>query len=73
MPAQPRATTAVIVASVVSPNTAVTNATSHMCPFAAGYISIGINGSQGPNRKIVNNTHGVTAASSLGLSAPVSA
>ena len=48
-----------IVAIVVVPNIAVTRTTCHIWPLAAGYMSNGISGSQGPNRKMVNRTHGV--------------
>jgi hypothetical protein len=54
-------TMASIVTIVVTPNSAVTNTTPHTLPVAAGYINIGINGSQGPKRKMVNRTQGVMA------------
>lgn len=52
-------TTAVMVQIVTIANTAVIQTTPSTLAFAAGYISSGINGSHGPNRKMVNSSHGV--------------
>lgn len=48
-----------MVPTVTKPKTAATKITSPAFAWEAGYISIGISGSHGPNRKIVNNTQGV--------------
>jgi hypothetical protein len=50
----------VMVDRVVTPNTIVTPATVQLSPLAAAYMRIGIKGSHGPKRKMVNNTQGVT-------------
>ena len=50
----------VMVASVVTLNTIVTPTTVHVVHLAAAYMRIGIKGSHGPKRKIVNNSHGVS-------------
>ena len=49
----------VIVAMVTKPNAAVTIKSAEKLVFTAGYIKVGINGSQGPKTKMVNNIHGV--------------
>ena len=51
-----------MVSNVAREKTTVTNSTPAMLASAAGYISNGISGSQGPNRKIVNKIHGVILA-----------
>jgi len=48
-----------IVTMVKRENTNDTITTPQILDCAAGYISIGINGSHGPNTKIVNSIHGV--------------
>jgi len=48
-----------IVNRVVRPNTDTTTTTLGILCLAAGYITRGINGSQGPNTNIVNRTQGV--------------
>lgn len=52
-------TIVIIVAIVTSPNAEVTITTPHPLFLAAGYITRGIKGSQGPNTNIVNRIHGV--------------
>ena len=49
-----------IVAIVTNPKMEATIATLIISFLAAGYITRGINGSQGPKTNIVNRTHGVT-------------
>jgi hypothetical protein len=44
---------------VTPPNTLVTSIRPGRLLFAAGYINMGINGSQGPKTKIVKRTQGV--------------
>ena len=44
---------------VTPPKMAVTKSRPKVSPFAAGYITIGMSGSQGPKIKIVNNIQGV--------------
>ena len=53
-----------IVAIVTNPKMEATMATLIISFLAAGYITRGINGSQGPRTKMVNRTHGVTLPSS---------
>ena len=53
-------TTPTIVIIVTAPNTKVTATKPSLLSLAAGYINNGINGSQGPKRKIVKRIHGVT-------------
>jgi len=48
-----------IVEIVVSPKINATITTVIISPLAAGYITRGINGSQGPNINIVKRIHGV--------------
>ena len=48
-----------IVSMVVNPKTDATRMTPGILCCAAGYMTNGISGSQGPNTKIVNNIHGV--------------
>ena len=48
-----------MVEIVVSPKIKVTITTVIISPLAAGYITRGINGSQGPNINIVKRIHGV--------------
>ena len=52
-------TTVVMVAIVAAAKISVTIASNHQLPAAAGYITRGISGSQGPKRNIVNRTQGV--------------
>ena len=52
-------TMAIMVDSVAAAKTVVTAARPQRLPCAAGYMSKGISGSQGPKTKITNNTHGV--------------
>ena len=61
-PYEDTTTIAIIVEIVVRPKTAVTAITPVASCWEAGYISIGINGSQGPSTKTVNSTHGVIFA-----------
>ena len=49
----------IIVKIVTTPKMAVTITRLHKLPMAAGYISRGISGSQGPKINIVKRTHGV--------------
>lgn len=55
-------TIASIVDMVVAPKTRATRITPVMLALAAGYISIGINGSQGPMMNMVKRTQGVIRA-----------
>ena len=48
-----------IVTIVTTPKTPATSTRPKVLLFAAGYISKGIKGSQGPNTKIVKSIHGV--------------
>jgi len=48
-----------IVAIVTTPKTPVTSTRPKVLLFAAGYISNGISGSQGPNTKMVKSIQGV--------------
>ncbi len=52
-------TMAIIVRIVVRLKTITTKTTPEVLCLAAGNISKGIKGSQGPNTNIVNNIHGV--------------
>jgi len=52
-------TITIIVEIVVIPKTAVTRSIPNRLSSAAGYISNGINGSQGPKTNMVNSTQGV--------------
>jgi hypothetical protein len=52
-----------IVGVVKNEKTAVTISIPEMLFWAAGYIKIGINGSQGPSTKITNSTQGVILVS----------
>ena len=45
---------------VVTPNADATIATPKKLPFAAGYITRGMSGSQGPNTNIMKRIQGVT-------------
>ena len=58
-PAWPSKTTVSIVVMVTNPKTVATITVPDSDSRAAGYISSGIKGSQGPKTKIVNSTHGV--------------
>ncbi len=58
-PALESRTTPSMVAIVTMPNTDVTTNRPNKLFFAAGYIRMGINGSQGQKIKITNNAHGV--------------
>ena len=49
----------IIVAIVTVPKTAVTISSPDKLFLAAGYMRIGINGSQGPNTKITKSAQGV--------------
>ena len=51
-----------IVSTVTTPNTVVTSSTPGRLSWAAGYISSGISGSQGPSTKITKMTQGVIDA-----------
>ena len=64
-------TTVSMVAMVMTLKTMVTPITVHAVPLAAAYMTIGINGSHGPKRKIVNNIQGVSdgAESQVGVGA----
>ena len=53
-----------IVAIVVNPKMEATMATLIILFVAAGYITRGINGSQGPKTNMINRTQGVTLPSS---------
>lgn len=48
-----------MVAIVITAKMPVTSDKAKKLFFAAGYISMGINGSQGPRIKIIKSTHGV--------------
>ncbi len=48
-----------IVMIVIPPKIPATSTKAKRLLFAAGYISMGINGSQGPRTNIVKSTHGV--------------
>lgn len=48
-----------MVSIVIPPKITVTSDRAKRLFFAAGYMSMGINGSQGPRIKIINSTHGV--------------
>ena len=52
-------TATVIVPTVTRVKTAATSTTKPTFASDAGYISTGISGSHGPNRKMVNSTQGV--------------
>ena len=52
-------TIAHMVNTVTAPNTRDTQTTPARLLLAAGYINIGINGSQGPSTNIVNRIQGV--------------
>lgn len=58
-PNDARSTTDNMVTMVVRPKTAVTKNVPLKLAVAAGYINIGISGSQGPSTKIVNKIQGV--------------
>lgn len=62
MPKAERRTILSIVRIVVKLKTIVTSNKPARLFFAAGYISIGINGSHGPKINIVKRTHGVILA-----------
>ena len=55
-----------IVEMVITEKTIITKIKPTVLCLAAGYISIGIKGSQGPKTKIVNKTHGVILMLDLG-------
>ncbi len=61
-PALARRTAPNIVAMVMTANTLVTTARSKKPLSAAGYMRIGIKGSQGPKTKMINRVHGATFA-----------
>jgi hypothetical protein len=56
-------TIAHMVNTVTTPKTRDTQTTPARLLLAAGYINIGINGSQGPSTNIVNRIQGVTLPS----------
>ena len=66
-PAPARRTAPNIVAMVAVPNTKATRSTPKKLFFAAGYIRMGIKGSQGPKTKIANNAQGVMLVALLPL------
>lgn len=61
-PAFARRTAPNIVAMVMTANTDVTTTRPKILLCAAGYISSGIKGSQGPKTKMINRVHGATFA-----------
>ena len=64
-PALARRTATSIVPTVVTANTDVTTTRPKRLFCAAGYIKIGIKGSQGPKTKMTNRVHGATLAPPL--------
>jgi hypothetical protein len=64
-PSLKASTTDIIVTIVTIENRADTSTTPETLFSAAGYIRIGIRGSQGPKRKIRKRIHGVVLTISL--------
>lgn len=64
-PSLKTSTMLIIVAIVTMENNNETNTAPPTLLWAAGYISMGINGSQGPNIKIRNSIHGVVLTTSV--------
>lgn len=62
MPYRSSSTDTSIVEIVQILKTPATATIAHGVCTAAGYISSGINGSQGPNTNMMNSTHGVIDA-----------
>ena len=64
-PALARRTAPNIVPTVVMANTDVTTTRPKRLLCAAGYIKIGIKGSQGPKAKMINRVQGATLTPAL--------